>query len=207
VKLFESKLAIGLFCSLTVIAGFLLAKYQDLTGPSREVENATVFNQPRALPEFSLLNHHGQAIGPSDLGGNWSVIFFGFSHCPDVCPTTMAMLARTRKILADAGETLSPQVYMISVDPERDTVEKLSTYVPFFHPSFIGITGSREQITMLTKTMGVAHNRVPLENGEYNIDHTSALFILNPDGHLVALSSSPHLPEVLANDLLALATK
>ncbi len=134
-------------------------------------------------------------------------MFFGFTHCPDVCPTTMTMLASTKKRILEAHPDAAPQVLMISVDPTRDTPEVLSRYVPFFDKAFIGATGTEEAIKALTEKMGVAYSRVPTGPGQYTIDHTSALFVVNPQGALQAISSSPHLPEVLANDFLAMSLR
>ncbi len=194
-------------CLFALAAGAGLAHWQQT--PAYTVSNATVLDFPRPVPTLDLTDHEGEAFTNERLQGTWSVVFFGFTHCPDVCPTTMSMLASTMKRIEAVNPEAKPQVIMISVDPARDTPEQLNKYVPFFAPDFVGVTGTEAQIASLTETMGVASRRVPLGEGEgdYTIDHTSALFVINPDGALNAISSSPHLPEVLANDLLALNSR
>lgn len=187
---------------LAVLAGVAFAHWQANRVSVPVVANATVFKSPRAMPAFELRSHLDQPFTIDQFKGKWSVLFFGFTHCPDVCPTTMSMLARTRESLLEHDEDI--QVVMISVDPERDNVGKLAAYVPFFDPSFIGVTGSLDDIAMLTQKMGVAYQRIEQDTGNYTIDHTSALFVINPEGALAAISSAPHQPEVLANDLRAI---
>ena len=187
---------------LAVAAGALLAHLQ--RAPAYTIENATVLDFPRPVPPLELTDHEGNPFTNERLRDTWTVVFFGFTHCPDVCPMTMTMLASTMKRIEAAYPQAKPQVVMISVDPARDTPEQLNKYVPFFAPDFIGVTGTEAQIDALTETMGVASRRVDTGPDSYTMDHTSALFVINPDGALNAISSSPHLPEVLANDLLAL---
>ena len=202
---FSNKPLLFGICLLALIAGAGLAHWQQ--APSYTVSNATVLDYPRPVPELDLIDHEGAAFTNERLQNTWTVVFFGFTHCPDVCPTTMSMLANTMKRIEAENPAAIPQVVMISVDPARDTPEQLKKYVPFFSPDFVGVTGTEAQIASLTEKMGVASRRVPLGPDEYTIDHTSALFVINPDGALSALSSSPHLPEVLANDLLALNSR
>ncbi|MFK8030788.1 MAG: SCO family protein [Gammaproteobacteria bacterium] len=203
--MFSNKpLLIGV-CLLALIAGYGVAHWQQQ--PSYTVTNATVLDFPRPVPTLEMTDHNGTPFSNDQLLGSWSIVFFGFTHCPDVCPTTMSMLASTKKRIVDLEPESSPQVVMISVDPARDTPEELSRYVPFFDPDFVGVTGTEAHLKALTESMGVAYRRVPTGPDDYTIDHTSALFIINPEGALQAISSSPHLPEVLANDLLALAQR
>jgi len=112
-----------LLCLVALLGGAGLAHWQSNRAPELVVANATVLTAPRALPEFELRSHTNQPFTVENLVGHWSVVFFGFTHCPDVCPTTMSMLAQTRKVLQTSQDDL--QVIMISVDPERDTVETL----------------------------------------------------------------------------------
>ncbi len=174
---------------------------------ARTVQNATVFQLPRDLPALQLLDHDGQALTRAHFSGNWSVLFFGFTHCPDVCPMTLSVVANAYQQIEQAAPDKLPKVYMVSVDPDRDDIETLATYVPFFHPSFTGVTGTPENIADFTGKLGVAYSRTPTDDGDYNIDHTSALFFINPAGQLAAVSTSPHLPDILANDYLAIITQ
>ncbi len=201
----SNKLLLFGVCLLALAAGAGLAHLQN--PPSYTVANATVLDFPRPLPTLALVDHEGAPFTNERLQNTWSVVFFGFTHCPDVCPTTMSMLASTMERIKASHPDAAPQVVMITVDPTRDTPDQLKKYVPFFAPDFVGVTGTEAQIKSLTETMGVASRRVPTGPNDYTIDHTSALFVINPDGALNAISSSPHLPEVLANDLLALTLR
>jgi len=129
-------------------------------------------------------------------------MFFGFTHCPDVCPTTLFTLARSIDLLRDLPAADIPQVILVSVDPGRDTPETLASYVPYFHPDFLGITGDMAAILALTQAMGVAFAYTPIEgpDGGYAVDHTASIFLVNPAGQLTAIFGTPHSAEDIAHD-------
>jgi protein SCO1/2 len=186
-----------------VAAAGLAAGYLVGRGPSPAppLENATLFATPRAVPDFSLVDQDGGAFVRSGLEGHWTLLFFGFTHCPDVCPSTLATLAAARRELADLPPTVQPRIVLVSVDPERDTPEQLKSYVAFFDPSFTGVTGAAEAISSLTAQLGVAVRQGPRdESGNYTVDHTAALFLVNPDAALVGIFSTPHTPDGIAHD-------
>src|ERR1700754_1534957 len=116
---------------------------------------ATLILPPRPVPPFALVDQDNRPFGADRLRGGWSFVFFGFTSCPDVCPVTMTALAQTRKLLADLPEPSRPRVVMISADPERDTSERLATYVRGFDPAFVGATGAKPAIDELAQRMGV----------------------------------------------------
>ncbi len=162
-------------------------------------EQARLLQTPRALPEFALTDHRGESLAPDDLQGHWSLLFFGFTHCPDVCPTTLHTLARTESLLEDLPDEERPRVLLISVDPMRDDPEQLGRYVPFFNPDFVGATGDMGDLQRLASTVGAAFSYVPTEDG-YTVEHTASLFLIDPRGHLSAVFTTPHTPEGLARD-------
>lgn len=180
---------------LGVAAGRFVARD---TQDNRYEPTATVFRTGRPLPEFSLLDESGEVFSNADLTGAWTLVFFGFTHCPDVCPATLLTLARTTERLRDTGET-PPRVVLVSVDPERDAPERLRDYVKYFDPAFRGVSGPG--VFDLTGKLGVAHTRVEQEGG-YTIDHTASVFIIDPDANWVALSSPPHTVGQLVTDYL-----
>ncbi len=167
------------------------------------VTYGTWLPEPQSIPEVSLLDHHGQPFTPTRLQGHWTFMFFGYTHCPDVCPTTMTVLAGMQRQLQELNVTL-PQVVFVSVDPERDTVEQLSRFVPYFNPDFIGVTGAEDQISRLTRSLGILHARVNLEQSGsgYLVDHSAAVLLFNPQGRYTALFSAPHVPANLTEDYL-----
>ena len=164
-------------------------------------ERALLFQEPRALPDFALVDQAGQAFGPARLRGRWTLLFFGFVNCPDICPTTLATLAAARRQLADLPAAEVPAVTLVSVDPGRDTPELLARYVAHFDPSFTGVTGSPQAIEVLTKALGVAVViGPPAPDGSYAVDHSAAVFLVDPDGRVAALFGTPHEAGEIARD-------
>lgn len=160
-----------------------------LSDAELRANGAFLFEQPRLIEDFQLVDHNGEAFTLEDLKGQWTIAFSGFTHCPDICPTTLATLGRVMDSLDDSVRQQT-QVIMVSVDPARDTPEKLAEYVPYFHPEFVGVTGEFLQIMGLTRQLGVAFNKVTLED-DYTVDHTSNLALINPDGHYQAFYRPP----------------
>ena len=119
------------------------------------------------------------------------MIFFGFTNCPDVCPTTLATLNETYSKLKDS-EKENLQIIMVSLDPERDTVEKLGQYMPYFNAEFIGVTGNKHFIKRFTTEINIAYNQVPLDGDDYTVDHSSQIVLVNPNGHYHGFFKSPH---------------
>lgn len=172
---------------------------------SREVpvpatENATIFVPPRALPPLDLLGQDGKPLGPQFLVGHWTLVFFGFTHCPDVCPTTLTVLKQVHELLGTLPEDQQPRVMLLTVDPERDTPDRLRDYVRFFDPSFMGATGSADAIRAAAAAFAVPYAKVPLPGGGYTMDHGAGVFTVGPAGHVVAYSSPPLNADALARD-------
>jgi len=168
--------------------------------------HATALEPPQPLPEFSLLAENGQPLTRADVRGQWSFVFFGFTHCPDICPTTLAKLADVRKRVADLPQEQQPQVLLVSVDPERDTPPVLSAYLKGFDPSFRGITGSVENIDAFASALGVAHSKVPMGGDQYMVDHTSVVMVIDPQGRRAAIFSPPLEAAAIADDYRRLVT-
>jgi protein SCO1 len=165
------------------------------------LEQATLFDAPRALPDFSLVDQAGRPFGPDRLRGHWSFVFFGFTNCPDVCPTTLATLAAARKALGDPRPGDAPAVVFVSVDPGRDTPELLGRYVAYFDPAITGATGTREAIAALTTALGVAVIiGPPAADGSYAVDHSAAIFLVDPEARVAALFGAPHEAGAIARD-------
>ena len=193
-------LLVAAIAAAGLAAGYLVGR-GPAEAPVPQLESATLFATPRALPVFSLTDQDGRPFGRTDLEGQWSILFFGFTHCPDVCPSTLATLAAARRELADLPEAAQPRVVLVTVDPERDTAEKLRAYVAFFDPAFAGVTGTPDAIASLTAQMGVAVRQGERDEfGNYTVDHTAALFLVDPDGALVGIFSTPHTPDGIAHD-------
>ena len=155
---------------------------------------ALVYEQPVTLSPFALQDQYGQPFTQENLKGTWTLFFFGFTSCPDICPLTLTELGQFYRELQSSGKNLDTQVVMVSVDPQRDSTEKLAQYMSSFHPDFIGLNGSFEQVSMLAKELYIAHTPPPMpvedphaghgqmESEDYLIDHSGNILIINPEG-------------------------
>ncbi|GLS04514.1 photosynthetic protein synthase I [Chitiniphilus shinanonensis] len=151
--------------------------------------------------DFQLVDHTGKARLLSDYRGKVVALFFGYTHCPDVCPTTMAELSAAMKKLGDkAGEV---QVLFVSVDPERDTPQLLAQYVPAFDKRFVGLTGTPQQVSAATERYKVIYQRQNVADG-YTVDHTAGTYLIDRKGRLRVLENYGAGPEVFAHDLALL---
>jgi protein SCO1 len=168
--------------------------------PVPATENATILPQPRELPPLDLVDQDNRPLPRDFLRERWTLLFFGFTQCPDVCPTTLATLAQLKKQLADLPAGQQPRVLLVSVDPERDTPAILKPYVTFFDPSFMGATGTLAATTQAATAFSVPFAKVPLPGGGYTMDHGAGLFVVSPAGALAAYSSPPLDVTVLARD-------
>ncbi|RMD70853.1 MAG: SCO family protein [Gammaproteobacteria bacterium] len=163
--------------------------------------------EPRPLPAFSLVDQDGRPFDNRRLMGKWSLLFFGYTHCPDVCPTTLSTLKEVKGRLEGHPEVLDKvQFVFISVDPERDTPKVLKDYVSYFDPGFIGATGSENQLKVLTRSLGVLYVKVPEENGDYLVDHSASVILVDPKGRFAGVLSPPHRADAIAHTLLEIAS-
>jgi len=180
--------------------GLVLAR-AFLRGPEPPtLERATLYPAAREVSSLALVDQDGRRFDRSALQGHWTLIFFGFTQCPDLCPTTLATLARTRRVLADLAPNEQPRVLLISVDPEHDTPKRLAAYVRFFDPTFLGATGGPDAIEATTRAFGVPFARVAAAGGGYTVDHGAGVFVVSPRADIVAYSSAPHDAQILAGD-------
>lgn len=199
-NLSRRQLGIALNTYLLVIAAALIVGigFGWLSNSSQsEIANATVLPESRPLPHFELQGSDGNRVTPSSLKGAWTWVFYGFTHCPDVCPGTLTALRDSLPLIE--GE--QPDVLFVSLDPERDTASKLKEYVEWFNPNFKAATGSVAELSTAAKAMGIAWQKVPPSNSDnYMIDHTSWVILLNPAGQIQAWFAPPHLPTEMAAD-------
>lgn len=166
--------------------------------------HGTFLQNPRDLTPFTLQSTDNQPFTQENFKGQWTFLFFGFTHCGYVCPTSMAELNKMYKLIEKNESKPLPRVFMISVDPARDSLEKLHEYVKAFNPNFHGATGTETNIKQLTREMGVAYVKVALPNTtdtkNYDIQHSGAVILINPEGKLQAFFTPPLEADKLAND-------
>ena len=187
--LLAAALAAGVFVALRVQA------------PPAEPRSALVLPAPQAVPQFSLLDQGGTAVDNGVFEGQWDLVFFGFTHCPDVCPTTLQVLAAARDELAARGQEPLPRIVLVSVDPERDTPEVMGQYVDYFGGGNLGLTGTLEQTQALASGLGVFFEKQPETEDGYVVDHSAAVLLIDPDGGFHALFSGPHVVDNYVHDL------
>jgi len=169
--------------------------------------SGTILAPARELADFNLIDNHGRSFGEQNLRGHWSLMFFGYTNCPDYCPTTLTTLAALEKQLRAAKTAAPPQVLFVSVDAKRDTPERLNQFVPNFDPEFIGLTASNQPaIEALAKKWGVAVNIQYAANGNYIVDHSAVMFVIDPAGHLAAVLTGPFTVDALRDDYQRIVT-
>jgi len=187
------------------VAGMYLARALDQPAVP-QLESGTALPVPDPLAPFDVLDTAGAPVSPAQLRGHPTLVFFGFTYCPDVCPTTLALLASVQKqVMAADKELAGLKVALISVDPERDTPEQLGKYISSFGGDFIGLTGSPPEIVKAQKSFGVAASRVDLAGGGYTMDHSATVFLLDAQARKVAVFTPPLRAAALARDLQKLA--
>ena len=173
-----------------------------------EFPSATVLQIPIPIFSFSLTDHNGLPFTSDNLSRKWTFIFFGYTHCPDVCPMSLVDLNTVYHNLVEKGDLIlkkykvGTQFVFVTVDPERDTVNELKEYLPYFNENFIGLTGEPDVIASLAHPLGVAYRRVPGKDSEddYSVDHTASFLLIDPLIRLRATFSPPHDPKQIAED-------
>lgn len=192
-----------LFVVVPLSLGIMFSLVINQKQGSLESVSATILNEAKALPEFSLQDHRGEAFTKESLRGQWSFVFFGYTHCPDVCPTTLTLLNQVDQVLKKESGANSPETIFISVDPTRDTVAQLAEYVPYFNSEYTGVTGSLENLQALTKSLGIAFGKEgDTESEEYEVFHSSRIMLIDPDARLKALFSSSHDVNQIVSDYI-----
>ncbi|MGJ8662960.1 MAG: SCO family protein [Marinicella sp.] len=195
--------------TLITLISFLLLMGCDNNSDSRQLENnfkaLKLFPQAKSFSGFSLTNQAGEDWPAEAFAGEYSVVFFGFTHCPDICPTTLLDMQKIDKQLK-AADIKSPRFVFISVDPDRDTPAVLQEYINFFNPEFHALTGDAANILSLASQLGVAYKVAEHQVGDliYDVDHASSLFILNQQGQRIGIFTAPHDVELISHDLMQL---
>ena len=159
-----------------------------------------VYDIPRQVAAFALTDHNGVPFTEARLKGKWSLLFFGYTFCPDICPITLATIRQFEGLLQDTEAAEQSQVAMISVDPQRDTAEKLAAYMGYFSPDYIGVTGQYIDIFNLGRQLNVAFGYQPTENGEYLVSHSGEILLINPNGEFHGFFKLPHDPGKMAGN-------
>ncbi len=198
------KKSLSLWLALVLLLGSALLVWLALQTPQKgapALQTARLFPGARPVAPFELRDETGQPFTPARLHGQWNLLFFGYTHCPDVCPGTLAKAAQMMKLLEQQGAPL-PAVWFISVDPARDSTEKLAEYVHYFHPAFHAATGSDAALQAMSRNLAVVYFLGEKdENGNYEVDHSANLLLIDPQGRFAGIIPPPHRPRAMADDL------
>jgi protein SCO1 len=193
----------GVGLAVGIWSGVRLLAPDDTGGTSAEAVDigGYVLDTPRELPSFELIDGRGEPFRETDFEGEWSFLYFGFTYCPDVCPLALVELAGLKQVLAKTHGDLPTSYYLVSVDPARDTPERIGEYVAYFDPEFRGLTGPLDQIDVLAKAAAVLYVIPDVEEGEpYLVGHSSTITVVDPEGRIHAVFTTPLEAERLAAD-------
>ncbi|MEH6593421.1 MAG: SCO family protein [Halioglobus sp.] len=189
IKITVAAIAVFIFI---VVAGFVhrVQMPRVMTDTEMKINGAYIFETPRNIGDFQLIDHNGDVFDQTHLLDQWTLVFFGFTSCPDVCPTTMTFLNDFLGQL-EGTEVEDTSVVMITVDPARDTVEQLATYVPYFNAAFLGVTGEFLEIHRVATALNTPFRKVPGQGENYQVDHSSNVVLINPRGDYHGFFKAP----------------
>ncbi len=197
------KSSIAIVTILALVTGISLSWIASQSQPIK-LESVTWFgDQARALPDFELVDQNGKIFTRGDLQGKWQLLFFGYTHCPDICPTSLQTMADMTRAIDDSDVSNALQVLFVSVDPDRDTPEILKNYVEYFNPAFTGATGTQANLDRLTRSVGVSYflDRQSTDQASYEVSHSTAIILLDPSVKFAGVFSSPQDSRAMASDL------
>ena len=196
-------LVVGL---VALVAVMLLLPRPGELGPNIEV--ATVLDAPRPMPAVTLTDHRGQPFTLDDLAGRDTLVFFGFTNCPDICPLTLAVIAEAMGSLREALPDSAPQVLFVSVDAERDLPERINAYIRAFDDDFIGVTADEATLEPLLDALSVTVHKQVQGDEVYNVVHNGTIYVLDESASWFALfGGSTHRADTLINDYLGLRAR
>jgi protein SCO1/2 len=152
---------------------------------------------------FTLTDHHGRPVSEGNFAGKYRIVYFGFTHCPDICPTDLAAIGQALRLFEkeDAAAAAKVQPIFITTDPERDTPKVLKEYVASFHPRLVGLTGTPQQIADAAKLYAIYYAKVPVEGGGYTMEHQRIVYLMGAKGEPIAMLPHGERAEVIAATL------
>ena len=206
---------IGFILLIALAAGLGLLAAQNYFGGSTaapawpQTESITLFPQARTLPDFSLRQSDGTALIAGELKGHWTLVFLGFTHCPDVCPTTLAELAQAQNQWKSMPDSVRPRVLFVSVDPERDTPTRIGEYAHAFHPDTLAATADVPALENFAKSLMFVFQKMPgkvfaSNPQDYSMDHSANIAVLDPQGRMAGFIKPPFQPSLIAADMTLL---
>ena len=200
-------LVVVLVAGLAIGAGIAasLAWRQAATGTRPPKIGGYVLPEPRSLGAFELVDDNGARFAPESFAGSWSFLYFGYTYCPDACPLALVELGEVKKKLAERTPAAAARFYFVSVDPDRDTPDRLHDYVGYFDPELRGLTGNLAQIAVLANAVGAVYFVPPGQDEKsYLVSHSSNIALLDPSGGLRAVFTSPHVAGQISDDFASI---
>ncbi len=214
----SQRMGFMLVAVVCVLLGAVSAKhlFAALSSKPLVLESVQLLPEPKSLPSVMLRSVTGDAFARENFYGHWSLVFFGFTSCPDFCPMELQKLSRLLKLSQPSGNRM--QVVFVSVDPERDSAEKLAQYVAFFHPQIIGLRGDNPAIANFARFLGAAYDRsaiidnkvvtipagvaMPVNAGDqYLVNHSTRVFVIDSQGKYIGSIANAGTPELIWEDL------
>ncbi|MDO5506159.1 MAG: SCO family protein [Pseudoxanthomonas suwonensis] len=202
-----------LIVAIAVAVGLGLITAQRVFAPATadttRTEAVRLFPQPRAIPAFQLQQSDGTPLVPGELKGHWTLVFIGFTHCPDICPTTLAQLSQAQKAWEALPEATRPRVLFVSVDPDRDSADRVGEYAHAFHRDTLAATGDIPALQAFTRSLSLVFMKMPPDDPErpgiYSVDHSAAIAVLDPEGNMAGVLQPPLDAALIASDLMTLS--
>ena len=159
--------------------------------------------RPMEIDNFELIDQNNEAFNKKSLEGGWTVLFFGYTNCPDVCPTTIYKLAEIKNGIKEDLPSANFNTVLVTLDPDRDSAERLDEYIGYFDETMLGVTGTYENIQSFTSSLSVFYQRINKEEG-YDFNHTASIFVFDKDGSLFATMSPANTVEEIESDFFTI---
>jgi protein SCO1 len=197
----KNKLQIVIITVVLIIIAATIYMFRQEEAPAPTI-HGVLLDTPKPLVTVALKDMHGNPFTDQSFMGDWSLVFFGFTSCPDICPTTLSLLNQVVEKIKVAPGVPMPQVVFVSVDPARDTPEKLTEYVQHFNKDFIGVTGNETQLTNFSRQLGVVYEKFypSKDSPDYVIDHSGSIALINRRGAIVAFFTTPLDANIIAKE-------
>jgi len=191
---------------IAMAAGLWLGQNDDQPSIKPEAIQGAIYPVAKSLKDFELLDQHSNKVTKKLFKNQWSLIFVGYTHCPDVCPTTLNVLNQVDGFMREQ-KIQPPQMIFLSIDPQRDTPAVMKPYVEYFNKDFTGLTGEVDEIKQLTQQLNAVYRKAvgasgDIKNDDYLMDHSSALMLVNPNGDLQSILTAPHTPANIIDSIL-----
>lgn len=191
---------------IAMVAGLWFGSFNQQQPRKAEAIQGVILPTAKTIKPFTLMDHNERVFTLNNLQGHWSVLFVGYTQCPDVCPAALSVLKQVHQLMTQRSLQM-PEVVFISIDPQRDTSHLLGEYVAYFNKDFIGVSGELAQLKNITRQLSVSFAKAPGSNGsmdgdDYLMDHSSSFLLINPQGKLQSFLTAPHQAEKIIDSIM-----